>query len=53
MSTDAGAGPATAHSPGISWIGSRMNRSDSFVQLLQMYSYGQRPFRILSLRPKS
>jgi hypothetical protein len=37
---------------GIWWIGSRMNRSGSEVQTLQMYSYGVRRPRVLSRRAK-
>lgn len=39
-------------SPGIWWIGSRMNRSGSEVHVLRMYSLGVRPFSVLSLRAK-
>ena len=39
-------------SPGIWWIGLRMNRSGSDVQVLQMYSQGVRPCSGLSLRAK-
>ena len=37
---------------GIWWIGFRMKRSGSDVQILQMYSYGVRPLSVFNLRTK-
>ena len=39
-------------SPGIWWSGLSVNRFGSDVQVLQMASYGVRPLRVFSLRPK-
>lgn len=39
-------------SPGIWWLGLRMNLSGSAVWILQMYLQGVRPLRVLSLRAK-
>ena len=50
IEADGTARAAYVFSPGIWWIGSRMNLSGSEVQILQMYSYGVRPFRVFSLR---
>lgn len=35
---------------GIWWIGLRMSRSGSEVEILQVYSYGVRPLSVSSLR---
>ncbi len=43
---------AMMFSPGLWWIGSRMTRSGSEVQVLQMYSYGVSPLSVLSRRAK-
>ena len=39
-------------SPCFWWIGSRMNRSGSDVQILQMHLWGVSPFSAFSLRAK-
>ena len=44
--------PLTLFSPGIWWIGSRLIRSGSEIQPLQMYSWVVRPLSVLSLQAK-
>ncbi len=40
----------TLFSPGVWWYGLSLNRSGSSVQIRQTYSWGVKPFRVLSLR---
>ena len=48
--TNAGGFASEVFSPGIWWIGFKMHRSGSEVQILQMYSYGVRPLSVLRRR---
>ena len=45
-------GLAYVFGPGIWWVGSDVKRCGSWSHVLQMASYGVRPLRVLSLRPK-
>ena len=45
-------GPCYMFGPRIWWIGSDVKRNGSLSHALQIASYGVRPLRVLSLRPK-